>query len=537
MSNRPPTHLTNEPSRLERWVARLAFLALGLGLVGLAVWIPVRDRGTLLGSLREQPGGSYASSCASKAAAYLDDVRERRYLPQRLRVRRSNDPSRAPGAVLGETLYASLLTRRATPFSVVVARGGLGKSKLAAALEARLCDTVATFRIDVGLDLVPRLKSGTAPGLALEDVVADRAAVGEAPGARERFAKRLSDEAWVLLVDSLDEVALADRPHVVQALEELFQRYPRTVRLAVFTRPPVYAGDYGLKSVASWLSIEPLDCIASDERVRFALGSEEQVDRFRAFATATGLGARSRAPEACRYVHLATYRDLFVAVDVAKDENFVPREGFQATRAAVFGAWIDGRLRAAGLDVAAARTVLEGLVAAAGPQGGTRSFSWELGACEQLVAAAGRSDPAGECARLASSAVLKRLDERSFRFDNQSLADYFVASWADHRLVGAEGSPECARVADMAPLFEANEVVGFLSGMPNGTACVEALLRALCSVDDPGEETLATLEQGLAPATVASAAWLRAPAGGDAKATCLAAVAQRLGVGVAGSAP
>lgn len=485
------------PSRFERRVARVAFLLLALGVLGLALWLPFRDHGTLLGFVREQPNSTYAAICEQKAASYLSDVRERRYLPQRLRIRRWESPSHQPGQVLGETLFASMLARRATPFAVIEARGGLGKSKLAAALEARLCGAVATFRLDVGRELLPRLGEQLPPGEVLEEVIAELA--GVVPGSSEAAELRslLEHEEWVLLVDSLDEVASADRPRVIAALNEIVARYDHTLRLAVFTRPPVYADSYGLAGVHAWLGIEPLDRAASDERVRFALGGDEGA--FRAFAAKVGLDAKSLTREADRYVHLATFRDLFVAVDVARDHGFVAPEGLVATRGSVYGAWIDGRLRAAGQEPEAARAVLSRLVAAEHPEAGTRTFAFTGEQCLRAATDAVVTGGEALCAGLATSGLAKRTGEGGFRFDNQSVADYFLAAWANDRLAGSDGTVACERLADLSALFESNEVAGFLLGLPWGEACAEAIVRQLHRRGAPGEETSALVEQGLGP--------------------------------------
>ena len=523
------------PSRVERTIARVAIAALALGVLGLALWIPFRRHGTLLGLLTETPGGTYAAACQKKSATYLDDVRERRYLPQQLRVRRWNSPGQEVGSLVGETLYASMLTRRATPFSVVVARGGLGKSKLAAAIEARTCDAIATFRIDVGLDLLPRLKAGEAPVEAFESVIARSAHLPEGADGHVRLAELLFTDPWLLLVDSLDEVAISDRPAVAAALEQLYARYPTTLRLAIFTRPPVYSSNYGLTSVHSWMSIEPLSCDDADERLRFVLGDEGATAPFRAFAAATGLDARSRTAEACRYVHLATFRDLFVAIDVARDAAFQAPQGFTPTRASMYGAWVDGRLRKAGLDPAAVRPLLHALVEAARPAIGTRTFDFDAAGCAHAAEALALADPAATCAALAGSALAKRLDEGHFRFDNQSVADYFLAVWADNRLGGVLGGADCGVVAGLGSLFESNEVAGFLLGMPNGARCASAVVETLCAGGEATEELQAVVEQGVGVTAAAIAAALEGGAAGSAHAECTRAVAARLRTPVRGT--
>jgi len=521
-----PRSPASEPGPAARTVARVAIVALALGVIGLALWVPLREKGTLLGELKATPDGAYARACGKKSATYLDDVRERRYLPQQLRVRRWNSPGQEVGSLVGETLYASMLTRRATAFSVVVARGGLGKSKLASAIEARICDAIATFRVDVGLDLVPRLKAGVDPVEAIEEVVARLAHVGEGRDERQRLTDLLYADPWVLLVDSLDEVAIADRPQVVAALEKVYARYPVSLRLALFTRPPVFSSNYGLKSVHSWLSIEPLSCDDTDERERFAFKGDDASAPFRAFARAGGLDARSGATEACRYVHLATFRDLSVTVDVAKDLGFVVPEGFRATRAAVYGAWVDGRLRQAGLEPAVTRPLLAALVDAARPEVGTRTFGFEKAACEHAAEALAVPDPHATCEALARPPLSKAIDDERFRFDNQSVADYLLASWANERLRPVEGVAPCAAVNGLGPLFESNEVAGFLLGLPNGGSCARTIVESLCGDGEGSEELLAVVEQGVGANRPVAEALIAAA---DASAgPCLRAVAARL---------
>ena len=58
-----PREEAGAPTRTERRVARVAILALGLGVLAIAVWIPLRDHGTLLGFLRDlrDAGNAYVS--------------------------------------------------------------------------------------------------------------------------------------------------------------------------------------------------------------------------------------------------------------------------------------------------------------------------------------------------------------------------------------------------------------------------------------------------------------------------------------------
>lgn len=527
-----------------RWIARGFIAALVLGLCAAYLVSARGEDNPVMSLLTETPGSSYQASCRDKAADFEASVRERRYIPPRLTIRRWADKAESEGQSIHETTFVSWLSRGQTTWTLIEARGGLGKSMLAGAIESRLCAALPVFRVDIGLDIAPRIAKGTLRDDTLERIISKRAGLRRDKAQLASLRAALSESAFVLLVDSLDEVAVDLRPQVIEVLRSVQARYPSAI-VTIFSRPPVFASNGGFDEVDAWLSLSPLGCEASRERIQARLKEGKKVSAFWDFASKTGLDRALKSPlthagdgtttDHCEYVHMATYRDAKVVADVARSLAFEAPEGFEASRAKVYHAYVLALLRAAQtptLDPKALLEIVRAIIAMTSPEGGTRAITMARADCEASASAAAIPDARMFCKRLLSSRLFEPLASKPLvRFRNQSITDYFLADWANARIAEGDG-PLCERVAGFAKLFESNEVASFLVGMPVGERCATEIIQALCASGSDTASSYALMEQGFSGDTDRQALleqWRKRSPGEDTRAAaCVEDILTRL---------
>jgi hypothetical protein len=434
----------------------------------------------------------YSQSCREQSERLQVDVRAGRYVVPVLRV------EAWPGGADGETRdlpeagLAEALVNGQVRMALVEARAGLGKSRLAQAIVARTCGALPTFQVDLGRWFSEGGGRGAGRGNALLDWLAQGLGLSLQGPEHAAWGERLARQPWLLVLDALDEVDVAAREGVVEALQELRARFPGTLRILVLARPPVFSGDYGLRGVDARLEIPPLDCAQARRVLQARAG--ERAGAVEVALERLGLTRQRNERGQCSFVHLSTWRDLEVALAVlvpGNGETRWPREG---SRAALYDAYV--RLALSGGDARAGDrglALLDRMVADTHPGPGTRSLTFSESACR--AACGDPSSAEATCARLFDCDLWEpKLQAGTRRLKNQSLTDLLVARWAAAQLEGPDG---CAQVQRLQGLFESNEVAGFLSGLAQGRACLGDILKALCREGAPVDHTVDLLDQGL----------------------------------------
>lgn len=407
---------------------------------------------------------------------------------------------------VAEAEFIALLASGKARTTLVIARGGTGKSKLGWSVEASLCPTLPTARVDLQWD-VAEAEGLTIGGddNALQIIAARRfGAPADAHGG-DWLAKHFGEKPWLLLLDALDEVALQRRLMVVETLNQTLDRFPN-VRVVVFTRPPVFTGTYGLRTVDALVELPQLDCARTDAAIAEIIPDAERRAAMLNLLRRYGLDRKAQSADGrCYYPHLSTYRDFFVAEKIA--QNFAAAGGtapgnLEPSRTRVYEYYLEvlliKDLQGTSMAPRAAIALVDRLFAKAFPDDGDRNLSFTLEAC--LTISPGRDD--GEkkaiCERLLQSSLFEaapRGDGR-WKLKNQSLYDLFLARNANAEIEATTASP-CSAISRRSSLLESNEVAGFLVGMPGGQRCLVSVVHQLCRAAGFSEYTWEQLDQGL----------------------------------------
>lgn len=464
------------------------FGVLALGLVGCGPK-----------SLQEfvaQPEVGYAPRCAEKATAQKKAVDELRYFPNTLSVRRW--PKELPGgkeATLSDEELVRRMLKGEVSKMIVTARGGVGKSTLAKAIEAMACGKALVFRVDLNADVAARLAAGgegNAVLAAIERQVGVDRDVDRRQSFRELFA---SAETW-LLFDAIEEVPLADRPKVVAQIAALGEQLPKA-RWAVFARPAVFEKDYGLTGIEAKVELPTLGCNQAKSVLRWNAPDKDHQARAENFVRTYRLDKQSTRRDRCTFPFMAAYRDLQVVARMA--EKFEPKDeagGLSANLSEVHETIVGERLRKelAALDWSPAKILeaIDGMVRVDGRDDG----SWNLVFTVERCLAATEKLADGEvarkyvCEKMLQSALFDRIEGAAeWRFDHQSVADLFLARWLDREIGRFQG--DCEVVEKHAGWIGQRDIAGYLVGQPNGRRCIPQVAAVMCAAHEE------TFERGL----------------------------------------
>lgn len=520
----------------------------------LAVCLPAAFGLSACGGATKSTGSAAASSpavpaaeaatCKAAVAKRVSDIAGKQYVPMTLGLLAwPGRDAYAPTAWLPEEEFAGSLRDgpadgRTLRTALILARGGTGKSRLAESIYAQLCGSMPVFRIDLNLDVASQPET---PGVnPIAAVLAKQLGVDAAGGPEKALQQALGGKPFLVLMDSLDEVQLNRRPSIASAIDELLMRIVPAGRAVVMSRPPVFNSNYGIGTVDARVEIPQLTCAESDAAVERVAGAE--LADVQAFLARYGLSRKVTSAERCTYPHLATYRDVEVAVKLAKNSKIGADnpdfKNFQNSRAQVYTYFASAQLlrdmQSLPLQPAEALAAVDAVVAAKSPDKGERNLSIRVEDC--INASTHIADMAKRhavCERLLQSSVFKSNgNSAEFHFANQSLGDLFLARWAAAAMTSPEGKANCGLVASKSHLLESNEVAGFLLGHPAGQQCALEVAATMCKAGGHAEHVYEQFEQGLPDGAPRVALLQQAMTDlqdtGRGKDACIAAVFDRL---------
>ena len=457
-------------------------------------------------------GGKYANRCLALNTEQRLAVRENKYIPAELLIHRwPKTPGKPAGAPTGlyqsisEERFVELLRSKGSRIALLIARGGTGKSKLAWSVEAQICAVTPTFRVDLQWE-VARTMAAAAPGEnPLLRVIASRLGASAKEDAQRTVASAIGKGSMLLLLDSLDEVSLEERPKVVAHINAAIAGNPG-LNAVVLTRPPVYTGNYGLEPIDALVELPMLSCERT-AMVRKRLLPKAETAGFDTFASRYALDRKVITPRGrCYYPHLATFRDFFVVRKLAKSHATPDAAGmvksFESNRSQLYEFYLRVSLvkdlQGIGLVAEDAMKTVDKMLATRNPGAGERNIDFHADDCLAATTAVPQEKRKAVCERLLQSSLFERASQTGrWRLKNQSIYDLFLARWTHAQMAAKPKGAACKVITERSDLFESNEVAGFLVGLHWGRKCLVDITNQLCKRGGYAQHNFEQLDQGL----------------------------------------
>ena len=444
----------------------------------------------------------YAKACTKHLADQTKAVEDLRYNHVDLEVHRWTKT--LPGgkyAILRDDKFVDALVRGDASNVLVVARGGVGKSTLARAIESWSCQRIPVFRVDLNADVAANLGRLKAGENAIINQCIRQLKLTSRVSDRETFLELLGHHRFVVLLDSLDEVPYGKRKKVIAQIDGLRTRYPKTAQSVIFARPGIYSDDYGLTGLDGKLEIPALNC----SRVRSTLAWTAKDDNAKAtaqsFVRMYHLDRQSKLRDRCYHPYMATYRDIQVIHRMA--EKFEPKTdvgGLTANLSQVHERIVAERLRkelaALKWDQTKVLAAVDGMLKVKGRDGGQWNLEFTVKRCLTSLRMAGGKGAENRyvCEKILQSALFERIaGVREWRFGHRNVSDLFLARWLDREV--AKGG--CAAVDANAAWLGSKEVVGYLVGQPKGGGCLFQVATAMCKAHGYERHDVDLLYRGL----------------------------------------
>ncbi|MCO4763026.1 MAG: hypothetical protein KC502_16030 [Myxococcales bacterium] len=460
-----------------------------------------------------EAGSPRAAGCKTLVAQRASEIERKKFLPPALVVHHWPKPAAVakPGETQGATVkaqaprrisegaFANLLVQGHARGTLVLARGGSGKSKLAWSLEAQLCGVMPVTRVDLQWDVAAVEQREKDANPLLLAVVKHLGLKTAKPA--KALDRALGAKPWLLLLDSLDEIPLDQRTRVVKSVNQAMVRFP-ALRIVVFSRPPVFRGNYGLAHTEGLVELPQLSCARTDELAAKLITKAGVRTRFDTLMQRYSLNRKAKTSDgACYYPHVSTYRDFFVLRSIAQNQPMKaePKPTWMNSRARVYEFFLTVILvkdmQGVGMLPKTVIETVDEMVSKKHPADTVRNLTFDLADC--MAAAPPKHRTKSICERLLQSSLFdhggKLKAQTRFKLRNQSLADLFLARYtADLIDVGG-----CKVITRRAALFESNEVAGFLAGTSAGQSCLAPLARQLCNSGGFARHNFEQLDQGL----------------------------------------
>ncbi|HAN31669.1 MAG TPA: hypothetical protein DCQ06_08745 [Myxococcales bacterium] len=452
----------------------------------------------------------HETRCKKLTKRLQADSQSGSYIPATLKVLASQSRTLEGRTEITEEQFSKVIRAGGPRVILLMARGGLGKSRLSEALTAQVCDKRAVVRVDLNWDLA----QAGADIKTLAKVVEKRLIGTNSDDPQRGVEVALNGRQLLLLLDSLDEVTLSKRAAVIAAVESFMAPLLGTTAV-VFTRPPVFTANYGLAQVNARLEIPTLSCAATRKALSQIIGDDERLATFFEFIKQYGLDRMVlRGDSSCRYPHLSTYRDIIVVRQIVDNvAKSAPAKGTMlSSRATIYEFLVTVSLikDLDGLNWMPQDLIslVDRMVASQTNQQGQRNLGFTVGSCLAQIKGDDAAKGKAVCERLLQSSLFKATSRGDvWQLRNQSVGDLFLARELNQELK-TEGS--CAALHRQGRMLESNEVAGFLVGMSEGQRCLLPLVQELCNRAGFTATNVELLDQGLPPGTLRAASLKRA---------------------------
>ena len=471
-------------------------------IAGLAVLAGCGGAGQQVGGvLGDAELSHYQATCQQRTQTHLKELNTGGYNPAVVFVHKW--PGTGTDALLPEARLAAALESGDIKRFVVIARGGLGKSRLAESLRAQLCGAVPTFLVDLKDVAAAKPTAGSLLGLIAKDAgVADPSAL----------AKDLTEKRLLLLLDAIEEVDLGRRAAVLAEVEALAKQFPKT-QIVMLERPPVLDDDYGFHDADAVVEIPLLDCKVTETFIARQFQSAPDRERFQQFLKRFGLDEKSTFGMQCVYPYLSTYRDIQTMAGFEQQAR-APEAAVRISPATVYEALVGARLQKEftylGWGQAEALDMVDRLVRVKITASGQHAMVFDTEACAKAIDAkwgsaavdAGVSgDPVSRrksvCEKTFQSALFKRAEgPPSWTFTDRNTADLFEARWLGGE-VARTPTGDCTVIGPHAQLLATPGVLRFFSGQPYGQRCLGHTVALLCAKGETPPVLVDVLDLGL----------------------------------------
>ncbi len=450
-------------------------------------------------SLADRNTSTYLKVCEERAARQASDLSSGAYNPPVLYVHEWQGQSEN---LLPESRLVAVLEGGELKNLAVVARGGLGKTRLAESIRAQLCAVLPVFAVD--LKEVAKVTTDGNPVVAViaKDVGVDAAVL----------VPQLVEGRLLVLADGIEEVDLVNRAKVVAALKELSAQIP-AAQVVLLARPAVLDADYGFTPVDARLEIQPLECKTTDAFVARSYKDDVTRQQFQLFLKRFGLDEQGKFGVQCTFPYLSTYRDILTMADFHQKSQD-PASGIIASRSNVYETLIGVRLKKElenlGWTQTEALDMLDRMLRVQVESKGFLEPRFDMDGCVRAIDArwgttavdagvAGSPDERRKhvCEKTFQSALFVPADGKgNFKFADTATTDLFLARWLNG-LLARQTNFDCSVLLKQADLLGSTGVVQFLIGQPLGQRCLAQVLDERCGRDAKTAENLTPFDDGL----------------------------------------
>lgn len=466
----------------------------------------------LLSYLKESDKLTYAQTCSKRADGHIGDVNGGRYFTPEFVA------ERWPGGVpasrsVTEPQFIKALQSGTSRFALVVARGGLGKTRLAEAINAQTCNTTPIFTIDLNKDVAMKpIKGGGNP---IVRRIAAQLGMDTDVTSQAKLNELLHSHRWILLADAIEEVDLLKRPAVAIAIAKLRRAYPKTAQIVVFARPPVIASMYGFGNVDTHIRIKLINCARAKAVIKGLAADEADEKKFWGFASRYGFDKQMTLGYGCVYPYLATYRDIHKLKKVASGMGKgLQIDSYAAAHEYLVGMRLQKELTKLKWGQREALDMVDRMFRIHLEKQGAGASMFGILACMKSIdpqygwtavdaGVTGSSDQRRRqvCEKALQAVVFQKIgdkhgEEGRWKFFDAGMGALFRARWINSKLASLP-TGACKQLDKYAEHVRTPSTLRFMVAQPIIQRCLASTLRLLCTDGAKQAKHLQSLIQGL----------------------------------------
>lgn len=468
---------------------------------------------SLLDYLNTKEELTYKTACTKQADKHAGDLANDRYFLPEFHVQTWPGDDKPKGDKVGEQQLIKHLMSGNSRLAMIVARGGLGKTRLAQSIQAQSCATVPVISIDLNKDVAAHDVQGTDAMLLM--AFAAKLGVRGGPDGLAELDRLLRSQPWFLLADAIEEVDLLKRPKVTIALNKLSERYPTTMRTIIFARPPLLIPLYGFGQTDTVVHILPISCERAQKFIGVLSKSQAQEAAFWAFAKRYGFDTKTKFGFGCIYPYLATYRDAIVLNKLAKNAGKgVTVESYADAHEHMVGERLRKELDKLGWSSREALDMVDRMVRYHAEESGIGKLTITLAKCMKSIdpdygwtavdaGVEGNSEQRRRqvCEKALQSVLFRQIgdkigDKGKWGFFDPISEELFVARWLNGELARAADG-DCTPIDRHRDALKNGTVIRFLMGQKLVQRCFPQTIRALCATSQGVADHIEEIIKGL----------------------------------------